>query len=441
MKVHARCSTTVCRNLVLLSGVFSSLCLCSTCSFSAEIPDAAKTGDLAKVQALLHADPAVANSVDNDGRTPLQLAALSRHTEIIEVWLKSGAQVNASDKKGMTALHDAVSKDDVDTVALLLDGGADVNANTRDGLSPLNFAVRGTTRSDQNLSESVASVESSQEAQVPPSQNTGPGLDATNQNGAAADSTTPNFRWGEIDTICVMPVVNNMTTPVDTYTMRPMAMLELQKHGFRVEDPSCANATRQQPLTKPSRWRFKVSVDSVQMLGSQQANGTFAGSVLGIVITASVFDTQTNRNVWSSRAVSTTVFDKSEGGMFDSALRRILKPVALNRKDAHLSAPVNWEPQTVQANVFTVKHGMKCRGTLRVENENVSFTLASDDSKCKEYEFSVPRAEVKSYGIAFKGSGIPTAFSVSLSHKGSIHFCNANATDLAYVFAALGSER
>lgn len=70
------------------------------------LPDAAQSGDSARVRSLLDA----------------------------------GADVNSAQSNGSTALHWAVYRNDSDTVGLLIDRGADVTARTREGISPLFMA-------------------------------------------------------------------------------------------------------------------------------------------------------------------------------------------------------------------------------------------------------------------------------------------------------------
>ena len=66
-------------------------------AFSGEIHDAAKTGDLAKVQALLKDNHDLVFSKDNNGGTPLHWAALNGHKDVAELLLANRADVNAKD--------------------------------------------------------------------------------------------------------------------------------------------------------------------------------------------------------------------------------------------------------------------------------------------------------------------------------------------------------
>src|ERR1017187_3608436 len=59
-----------------------------------------------------------------------------------------------------------------------------------------------------------------------------------------SESITPGFRFEEIDVVCVMPVVDKVqspSSPIDTNSLRPLVILELERRGFPVEDPSCSN--------------------------------------------------------------------------------------------------------------------------------------------------------------------------------------------------------
>ena len=96
----------VCRHPLLLraAGVLVALAW-STLAFCGEIHDAAKNGDLEKVEALLKKNPGLVFSKDNSGTTPLHLAAGYGHKALAQLLLTNNAKVNAQAKTGDTALH------------------------------------------------------------------------------------------------------------------------------------------------------------------------------------------------------------------------------------------------------------------------------------------------------------------------------------------------
>src|ERR1039458_1207500 len=105
-----------------------------------EIHDAAKGGDMAKVQGLLKDNPDLVFSKDKIGETPLHVAAFEGHNDVAELLLASKAEVNAKANDGQTPLHWAAIGGHKDVVELLLAKGAAVNAKTNDGQTPLYLA-------------------------------------------------------------------------------------------------------------------------------------------------------------------------------------------------------------------------------------------------------------------------------------------------------------
>jgi len=119
----------------------------SSLAFCGEIHDAAKSGDLEKVKALLKANPDLVFSKDTiassflNGGTPLHFASWNGHKDVAELLLANKADVNATNNLGWTPLHVAVRYDHKDVVELLLASNADVNAKDYGNTTPLHFAV------------------------------------------------------------------------------------------------------------------------------------------------------------------------------------------------------------------------------------------------------------------------------------------------------------
>jgi len=105
------------------------------------IHTAAEQGDLARVRALLEADPAPVNARDFARRTPLHHAATRGHSEVVQVLLDKGADVNAVDRWKMTPLHLAAGAARDPVAQILIAHGADVNAADDLGLTPLHLAA------------------------------------------------------------------------------------------------------------------------------------------------------------------------------------------------------------------------------------------------------------------------------------------------------------
>ncbi|SCO56029.1 related to ankyrin [Fusarium fujikuroi] len=78
---------------------------------------------------------------DNDGSTPLILAAVRGHCRSVQALLKAGAKIDAVDPWNQTALFTAVDVGAVDVVRTLLEFGADPNISSINGHSPLALAT------------------------------------------------------------------------------------------------------------------------------------------------------------------------------------------------------------------------------------------------------------------------------------------------------------
>ena len=109
-------------------------------AFADPIHDAAKSGDLADVQAELDKGVDV-NAKNINGWTSLHLAAINGHNEVAELLIFKGANVNAQSEDKKTALHTAAYWGQKEVAELLIGKGADVNTKHDGGMTLLDFAV------------------------------------------------------------------------------------------------------------------------------------------------------------------------------------------------------------------------------------------------------------------------------------------------------------
>jgi ankyrin repeat protein len=124
----------------------------------AEIFDAAKTGDAARVQELLKDTPALALSKDDRGATPLHWAAANGHKEVARLLLANKADVNARMNDGETPLHAAVRHADI--VELLIEWRADIDATSYgQGTTALHMALLNDNRDAASLLSSKARID------------------------------------------------------------------------------------------------------------------------------------------------------------------------------------------------------------------------------------------------------------------------------------------
>ena len=149
--------------------------------------EAAKTGNLSRLKTLINGNLSLMHARDNEGNTPLHLAAYNDHVDAARFLIEKGASgdtvnehgytplhcaairgsapmvqllleryhnVNSSDKNGNSALH---LTDSPDVLKLLIKKGADPNTENNHGFTPLHFAIgKGNTRAARVLIENNA---------------------------------------------------------------------------------------------------------------------------------------------------------------------------------------------------------------------------------------------------------------------------------------------
>jgi ankyrin repeat protein len=117
---------------------------CTSAAFAGPIHDAARKGDLKKVQALLASDPKLIGDKDGDGNTPLHVAALHGELAVAQALVAAGADVNAKNTEAPFLPGDMwgviSSSNHQDPVVLLKVQGVDT-ANNKNGYTPLDLAA------------------------------------------------------------------------------------------------------------------------------------------------------------------------------------------------------------------------------------------------------------------------------------------------------------
>lgn len=104
------------------------------------IHQCAINGDASGVASLLAENPAALNLPEDNGLTPLHLAAENCHSNVVALLLSKGANINITADDNETPLHLAAQEGCADVVELLLAKGANVNMHDKQGRTPLNRA-------------------------------------------------------------------------------------------------------------------------------------------------------------------------------------------------------------------------------------------------------------------------------------------------------------
>jgi cytohesin len=118
-----------------------SLLAIASLSFSDDIHELARKGDLDGIKALIGKDPELVSAKDKDGRTPLHWACRGVHLDVVRFLAENGADVNAEDNNKIVPLHSLATRNSAAAIAILLDKGAEVDFKDYGNNTALHYAA------------------------------------------------------------------------------------------------------------------------------------------------------------------------------------------------------------------------------------------------------------------------------------------------------------
>uniref|UniRef100_A0A7N6A344 NAD(+) ADP-ribosyltransferase n=1 Tax=Anabas testudineus TaxID=64144 RepID=A0A7N6A344_ANATE len=107
-----------------------------------DVFSALKFGNSQLVKEILEEDPAQVNSFNQEGATPLMIAAVSGQLEVVQLMVEKNADIDKQDGvHGWTALMQATYHGNKDIVKYLLSQGADVNLRAKNGYTAFDLVM------------------------------------------------------------------------------------------------------------------------------------------------------------------------------------------------------------------------------------------------------------------------------------------------------------
>ena len=106
-----------------------------------DIVEAAKSGDLNKVKAILLKDKSKLNAIDKRNFTSLHWAGMRAHWDIFKYLIEKGADLNVVGGDGGTQINWTAHHDKLQMIKLLVESGAKLNNRNQWGMTELHTAV------------------------------------------------------------------------------------------------------------------------------------------------------------------------------------------------------------------------------------------------------------------------------------------------------------
>ncbi len=100
-----------------------------------------KCGNCDVIKQCISMHPEYVNKQNNNGQTPLMVAAFAGQSRMVSYLIRKGANIDACDLNGMQALHYACESGNLAIVKQLVSKGAAIDIKTKSGVTPLCFAA------------------------------------------------------------------------------------------------------------------------------------------------------------------------------------------------------------------------------------------------------------------------------------------------------------